>query len=149
MNLLATSLYLLIIASIHALWEIEIEGKCGWARKLPTFRINVFFRKLLGGKPLTGYHLYMLLIFQFLFHGIYLFIPFTWATECNLQATMSIYWILEDILWFIFNPHYTFRRFRRKQIEWHKRWLGPLPLSYWTGLLISTVLFLIGAHING
>ena len=56
-------LFLLWMACVHALWEIQIEGKSGWARKLPTFRVHIFFRHLLGGKALTGYHIYMLLLF--------------------------------------------------------------------------------------
>jgi hypothetical protein len=51
-------IFTLVLAIITALWEIQVEGKEGWAKQLPTFRINVFFRKLLGGKPLTGYHIF-------------------------------------------------------------------------------------------
>jgi len=46
--------YTIALAIIFALLEVQVEGKDGWCRNLPTFRINVFFRKILGGKPLTG-----------------------------------------------------------------------------------------------
>ena len=56
-------LFLMWLALVHASWEIQIEGKDGWARELPCWRLNVFFRKLLGGKALTGYHTWMMLLF--------------------------------------------------------------------------------------
>ena len=57
------SIYLYVIAMWLALFEIQIEGKYGWAEKLPCWRprANSFlyqtYRKLMNHKDLTGYHL--------------------------------------------------------------------------------------------
>ncbi len=142
--MLAFIFFLIITAFVHALWEVQIEGKDGWAAKLPTFRINVFFRKLLGGKELTGYHLYMLILFQLAFHAPCFFQHWSFGQELQLQAIFIWYFILEDVAWFIVNPHYTIKKFKKHQIEWHKRWIGPLPLSYWVSLLIGLLLFWLG-----
>ena len=82
-------IWMLILAYFHAKQETEIEGKAGWARHLPTFRINIFLTKLLLGKEITGYHIYMLLMFLVMFHLPYLFIPFTIKTELTIIGCMS------------------------------------------------------------
>lgn len=145
--ILNLSIYLIVVAIVHALLEIQVEGKTGgWARQLPTFRVNVFFRKLLGGKPLTGYHIFMLLLFQLIFHGAFIFIPFTIKSECILQGCFMWYFVIEDIAWFILNPYYTLARFKKHHIQWHKRWFMGLPYSYWFGGILGTILILLGVN---
>jgi hypothetical protein len=128
---------------LYALLEIQIEGKNGWARHLPTFRINVFFKKLLGGKPLTGYHIYMLLTFIVVFNAM-MHEEVSLKNEFNIIGYLSIFFVLEDMFWFILNPHYTLKRFIQKDIKWHKRWLFGLPISYWVGILIMSLMFYLG-----
>ncbi len=142
--MLAIVIYMIIAAFIHALWEVQIEGCKGWAKCLPTFKINVFFRKLLGGKPLTGYHLLMLILFQMIFHIPALFINWSFALETVTQGLFIWYFIIEDVAWFIVNPHFTLKRFKKHQIEWHKRWICGLPLSYWVSGTIGAILLLCG-----
>lgn len=137
-------IFTIILAVITALQEIQIEGRWGWAKLLPTFRINVFFRKLLGGKALTGYHIFLLLLFITVFHGLFINELGTWKIESTIFGLVSWFFVIEDVLWFIFNPHYTFKRFRKKTIEWHNRWFMGLPISYWWGMIIGTTLLLIG-----
>jgi len=140
--------FLTVLAYIHALWEIEIEGKEGWARKLPTWRRNTIFRKILGGKPLTGYHFWMIIIFLMGFHSIFLFQSWTLAKELTVIGTYFYYFLLEDVLWFVINPHYTIKKFLERKIEWHRRWIGILPVSYWFGLIIGGLFLLIGNYLN-
>ena len=45
-------------ALLFALVEIEIEGEHGWAAQLPTFHVGGPIPRLTG-KPLTGYHVFM------------------------------------------------------------------------------------------
>ena len=135
-------IYLLWMATIHALWEIQVEGKTGgWARHLPTFRINVFFNNLLGGKALTGYHLFMLILFITIFHGFFLFQEWTPKLELVIFGIGIIYFVVEDFLWFVLNKHYGIKRFRPGKIAWHNRWVLGLPISYWVGgIIVSTLL---------
>jgi hypothetical protein len=137
-------IFTLVLAIITALWEIQVEGKEGWAKQLPTFRINVFFRKLLGGKPLTGYHIFLLLIFIIVFHGLFINELGTWKVESTIFGLIFLFFVIEDVMWFTFNPHYTLKRFRKKQIEWHSRWFLGLPISYWYGTIIGTILLILG-----
>lgn len=138
-------IWVLILAIIHSLWEIQIEGReGGWARHLPTFRINIMLTKLLLGKELTGYHIYMCLLFVTIFHGILLFQTWSWKVEAQVFGLLSWYFIIEDFLWFFFNKHYTLRKFRPGKILWHKRWFLGLPYSYWWGGIIGTFLLIMG-----
>jgi hypothetical protein len=135
---------MLLLAYLHARQETEIEGKAGWARHLPTFRINIFIIKLLLNKELTGYHVFMLLMFLTIFHLPLIFIPFTLKTECIILGFMSFYFIIEDFLFFVVNPHFGLKNFKKGKISWHKRFLGFLPYSYWWGIIIGTVLLILG-----
>ena len=142
-------LFLIWLAYVHAKWEIQIEGKAGWARELPCWRLNVFFRKLLGGKALTGYHTWMMLLFFSFFHGIFIFLDWNIRIECLTIGFFLWYFVVEDFLWFIFNKHYGIRRFFDKRISWHKRWIGPLPLTYWIGIILGSILICIGLDLLG
>lgn len=137
-------LFTLILAFFTALEEIQIEGKDGWAAHLPTFRINVFFRKLLGGKSLTGYHIFLLLNHIIIFHGLFINELGTWKTEYKIFGLISFFFVLEDAIWFFMNKHYTIKKFLKKEIEWHKRWVFGLPLTYWWGMILGTFLLWMG-----
>lgn len=137
-------IFTIILAIITALWEIQVEGKEGWAKLLPTFRINVFFRKLLGGKPLTGYHIFLLSLFVTVFHGLFINELGSWKIEATIFGLVSWFFVIEDSLWFLFNPHYTWKKFRKQEIEWHNRWFIGLPISYWWGIILGTLLLIIG-----
>jgi len=136
--------YTIALAIIFALLEVQVEGKDGWCRNLPTFRINVFFRKILGGKPLTGYHIYLILFLIIVFHAMLHENPFSLQKEFQIFGLLCWFFILEDFCWFIFNPHYQLKRFLKKDIEWHKRWIWKLPSMYWWGGIIGTFLLILG-----
>jgi hypothetical protein len=139
-------LFLIACANVHALWEIQIESGQGWAKSLPCWRYNIFITKLLFGKEITGYHFWMMAMYQMAFHIPYLFINWSWKAEAITQGLFIYYFILEDILWFCWNPKYTIKKFHKHQIEWHKRWVFGLPLSYWMSAIIGGFLLLIGGR---
>ena len=137
---------LCILALVLALVEVEIEGPYGWAENLPTpYRVSGplarLFGFLLGGKPLTGYNLLMftatLIAFQ---------LPFAFGAEWTLARELALLaaWVswsaLWDCLWFLLNPAYGWRRFRRGNVWWHSRWFWRLPLDYWVAAVISLAL---------
>lgn len=144
--LIKSLLFIFVLAYLHARQETEIEGKAGWARHLPTFRINIFITKLFLAKELTGYHIFMLLMFLTIFHVPFIFIPFTLKMEFIILGLMSYYWIIEDFLFFVVNPHFGLKKFCKKYISWHKRWCiyNLIPVSYVTGIIIGTVLLILG-----
>jgi ribose/xylose/arabinose/galactoside ABC-type transport system permease subunit len=141
-------LYLWILSCIHALWEIEIEGDAGWAVHLPTWRRNKFWRVFLGGKPLTGYHFWMIVILLFGFHNIYLFLPWTISSEFATLGTLCFYLLVEDVMWFVLNPSYTIKKFLYKDIPWHKDWFGVLPTCYWIGIMLGTLFFILSVYLK-
>ncbi len=131
------------MAAVFAKVEIHIEGKDGWAASLPTWRIekhwllDVFF----GGRPLTGYHAWALPFSLLVFHFPLLFSwDWSWRLEARCLACLMLFWIIEDLLWFVLNPAWGWRRFNPAEVRWHKHWLFGLPTDYWTFAGIATAL---------
>jgi len=143
-DLVLRVLFLFGYALLFAAVEIEIEGPHGWAERLPTwFRITTPTARLYGlfmrGKPLTGYHAVMFVLPLWSFHiGFVSGVPWSWPAEA---ATLSAYmaWVITwDLLWFILNPRYGWRRFRKGEVWWHDRtWIGRFPIDYWASTVIS------------
>jgi hypothetical protein len=140
---------LFAFALLFAMVEIEIEGPHGWADKLPTwYRVTPWYARLLAavlsGKPATGYHLMMLPIPVVSFHlGLAFGLPWTWALEARLLAAYLVFNVVWDLLWFLLNPHFGWKRFKKGGVWWHdKLWVGPFPIDYWNGFALS---FLIAA----
>ena len=134
------------LAFVFAAVEIEIERKYGWAERAPTwFRTTGVAARIYGlamsGKPLTGYHLWMFLLSVMIFH-----IPFASGVEWSWQAeftALSIYlaWApLWDFMWFVLNPHWGLKNFKKDRVWWHaKSWwvFGLFPADYPVSWLIS------------
>lgn len=139
-------LFVPLAAFMWAKMEIEIEGRHGWAAKLPTWRIkkHILLDIFMGGRPLTGYHAWA---FAFVFGVFHL--PFFWAGawswrgECHVEAATLVFWVIEDFLWFVLNPHYGWSRYHRKEIWWHKHWLLGLPVDYWVMSCLGLLLFMV------
>ena len=138
-------IYMIVLAVILALWEIQIEGKNGWAGNLPCWRIRKkWIVKILGGRPLTGYHFFMITFLTFMIHLPIFFTVWSWRLECLLLGFLIGLLPIEDFLWFVLNPHYRLKNFKRGKIWWHQRWWGPVPDFFWIGGLIAGLLFYFG-----
>ncbi|HEV3026540.1 MAG TPA: hypothetical protein VG457_03155 [Planctomycetota bacterium] len=138
---LAMGIYFFAIAYVLAQLEIQIEGPHGWAEKLPTWRWDSPAVLRWAGKPITGYHFY-LLTFILLFIHLPL-ISQGWSVEREGE-TMSLFFLLAvfwDFLWFVCNPHFGLARFNAAGVWWFKKWVLGLPASYFTGLLLSAVAY--------
>lgn len=114
--------------------EINIEGAQGWAASLPTWRVeNRWTRSFLGGKPLTGYHVYMFATLLFLCHMPYftgLASP-TVAIEARVMSFFIFFCLLDDFLWFALNPAYGLAKFNAEAIWWHRSsWWVFAPRDY-------------------
>ena len=99
--------------------EIEIEGAYGWAERLPTWylkrgSVGAVYGLAMSGRPLTGYH-----VFAFVIPLLVLHLPFVSGIDWSLAGelvTIGTYFALAvvwDYLWFVLNPAYTVRRFRK------------------------------------
>jgi len=137
------------LALLMAAVEIEIEGAYGWAQNLPTpYRVSGpvarAFAAVLGGKPLTGYNLLMFSATLVAFHLPFAFgAPWSAVAELGVLAAWISWSALWDFLWFLLNPVYGWRRFRRGSVWWHARWLWRLPLDYWVAAAASLALALV------
>jgi hypothetical protein len=137
--------FMVFMAAVLALWEIQIEGKEGWAANLPAWRVEKgWVLKLTGGRPLTGYHLLMTVFLIAVVHLPLFFAPWSWRLESALLGFYLGMVLLEDFFWFVFNPHYGIKSFRKGKIWWHKSWWGPLPSFYWVLLVILAALMYFG-----
>lgn len=135
----------LILAFLTAHMEINIEGKYGWAQKLPTWRVsNRFTSAILSGSPLTGYHFWFFFAFFTLFHvSLFLGIPWTPVLEIQILMAFFIFLLCEDFLWFLINPAYGIKRFREKYVPWHKQWFLGVPIGYYKALITISCLYYI------
>jgi len=68
----------------------------------------------------------------------------SWRLESLLLGFYAGMVFLEDFLWFVLNPHYGIKNFRKGKIWWHKPWWGPVPALYWFLLVIVIVLIYFG-----
>jgi hypothetical protein len=127
MPALGLMVYVLFLALILALWEIQIEGKNGWAEKLPCWRNE---RSSVGGRPLTGYHIFLALFVITFIHITFLFVRWNIIRELFTAGLIIELFLAEDFLWFALNPDYGVRKFRKGEIWWHKAWIGPVPSMY-------------------
>lgn len=137
-------LYIIILAIIVAMLEINIEGRNGWAKNLPvTFKTRRF---KIDGKPLTGYHFYLFLLFIHVFHAVFIFTQWSLAKEFLLWGYYFLFFVFEDFFWFLLHKNYGIKRFKKHQIEWHKNWFLLLPVVYWQMIIISIVFLILGGY---
>ncbi len=142
-------IFLVLVSVIAANLEIQIEGKDGWAGKLPTWRMkNKIVSFFFGQYELTGYTLYMNLFVLCFLHFPFVFdLYWNLASELRVLSFFLFFWLLEDFLWFVFNPHYGIKKFNKGNISWHQSWFLGLPTPYYKfffgGLLLLVASYLI------
>ena len=124
----------LALAVFFAQVEIQIEGAAGWGADLPTWRIedhwllDLFF----GGRPMTGYHAWVLPFIFLIFHfGFVLTQRWSRWLEARALASVILFWVAEDFIWFVLNPAFGLARFDAGNVSWHKNWFLGAPVDYW------------------
>jgi hypothetical protein len=157
MHVLADSLFLFGLAVVFAVIEIEAEGKYGWAEKLPTwYRVNGTAAKIwniANPRPLTGYHLAMLPLPIMIF--LYPMVENSSLTFAGFFAGAAAYfaWLtVWDFCWFVLNPHYGVKRFRKENIWWFSKepWLfRRIPFSYIASWTVSIAAAVVSGWIDG
>ena len=128
--------FIFLISIFYSLIEIEIEGKDGWMVKIPTPKFFKF-----GDKEMTLYHIYMLvlIIISVTFQNK---MNFTLPSFLYSASNVLLFLFLEDIIWFILNPHFTINKYKKENICWHAKqpWILGMPLHNYT---ISIIVLLI------
>jgi hypothetical protein len=135
---------LLIVAStLFALLEIQIEGKYGWAQKLPTWRIQSKYFKFILSHEITGYHIFMFSMILVLLHVGLILNGWTLRGELIIISFYLLMTMFEDFLWFIFNPHYGIEKFNPKYVKWHTKWFLNFPVDYWIYIPIGILTYVV------
>ena len=151
LSLWITNIYIFVLALTLAVLEIQIEGREGWAKNLPTWRPRpdsrtaVIFSKIMSGRETTGYHITMFAFVFLIFYFPYAF-GIIFLTPANFLATLSLFFlfiVLWDFLWFVLNPHYPLKNFKKEHIWWHKKWLLGLPRDYYFSTSLSLLMALL------
>jgi hypothetical protein len=143
------ALYFFAIAFVLAQLEIQIEGPDGWAAKLPTWRWQSPAVLRWAGKPITGYHVFLLLFILLFIHFPMMTAGFSWERESETLSLFCLLAVFWDFLWFACNPHFGLARFRPDQVWWFKSWFLGLPTSYFSGLVTSAAIYAAGAFLPG
>jgi hypothetical protein len=89
--------------------------------------LKLFF----GGRPITGYHVFA---FSFMFSVFHLPLAltghFAWRIEARILGSLMLFWILEDLLWFVLNPAFGFAKLTPQHVPWHPHWFCGVPVDY-------------------
>jgi hypothetical protein len=145
---LALGAYLFLIALALAHLEIQIEGPHGWAEKLPTWRWDGPGVRRWLGKPVTGYHLYLMTVIILLLH-LPQFYAGSWEREADLLAMFFLLTVTWDLLWFACNRHFGLARFRKGEVWWFPTWALGVPRPYLMAIALSLVAALAPALWTG
>jgi hypothetical protein len=137
--------YTYVSAALYALMEIEIEGRYGWCKKLPTFTIqsgpfkNFTFYHLIMTAIVFLTNMYPLCLLQF--GGNSLSSP-SYVTSLMVNIfNLTLWFGVEDFLWFVLNPYYTLKRYKRDQIPWHSWEPWPFGIAAHNYFSFALMLF--------
>lgn len=133
--------YLFAIAFLLAILEIQIEGKHGWAERLPTWRWDSPLIRKWAGKPITGYHVCLVSLILLFVHLPVFEGRWTWTKEAETLSFFFLLAVFWDFLWFVCNPHYGWSKFRAGEVWWFPKWWGRFPVPYYYSVAISGVLW--------
>lgn len=147
MRLVFYFIYTILVALALAAWEIQIEGKDGWAAKLPCWRKNEGTLVKIFGLPITGYHVFLVINLLLLVHlPIFFASGWTGRNELAVLGFFLLMITLEDFFWFVLNPAFGVKNFKKSNpnIWWHKRWFLGLPTWYWLIFPAGIILIWLG-----
>jgi len=123
--------FVLIFATLWAWMEVEIEGKYGWAQKLPTS--CAFW-------GWTWYHVSMNFIVLIVLYRSLRCVQFEqgWTSLVCFALYTVAWFVVEDVLWFTFNPSYGIKRYTVADIPWHasKPWFAGTFVYNWVVLSV-------------
>jgi len=135
--------YVVVLGFFFAKVEIQIEGSAGWATSLPTWRIeqHLLLTLFWGGRAMTGYHAWVFTFIALLFHFPMVMVgELSWLLEARVLASIMLFWVIEDFLWFVLNPDFGFSKFSPEHAFWHKNWVMGAPVEYWVATALGLAL---------
>jgi hypothetical protein len=139
-------IYTACVGIVLGYFEIQIEGKNGWARKLPCWRKENGWvvKNIMGGRPLTSYHISLISLLTMILHSSFFLILWNWQSELFVLGLLLELLLFDDFFWFAINPHFGLKKFKKEEIWWHKHWIGPVPDFYIYLVIICAIFFYLG-----
>jgi uncharacterized membrane protein len=145
-GIVINGIFWFLFAISLAILEIHIEGKDGWAKNIPTWYRKTGIGKIFGifmhKKPMTGYHVTLMFFLFLIFHAHY-FQGCEWNIQkefstLGLLLTIFVVW---DYLWFVFNPYFGYKNFRKEKIWWHatSKWFLGFPSDFYSNIFIALI----------
>ena len=128
------AIFVFSYATLYSLLEIELEAKEGWCKNLPT-------PVVLGN--FTLYHVLMNIIVIITILKVYVK-DITSIQDLALGIYYIAAWFLiEDFMWFVLNPHFTLAKYKKEEIWWHARrpWYFGIPEHNYVGILVMCVCY--------
>lgn len=150
--------FLLIVSLVVALIEIAIEGEHSGAEKNPIWKpdpdswlAKLYSKAVMSGKSLTGYHIIVFGLVLIILHLPFSLIEWSGIKELEVVSCYLLVAMVWDFLWYVWNKYYGIRTFGpdNPKIQWHKRWIGRVPVDYPKGLAASLFLVLIAVFFAG
>jgi hypothetical protein len=102
-------------------------------------------KNILGGRPLTSYHMALISFLITILHSFFFLIPWNWQSELFVLGYLIELLLFDDFFWFVLNPNFRLKKFKKEEIWWHKKWIGPVPDFYVYSFIICAIFFYLGS----
>jgi len=143
-SLILLSVYVFLLCVLLAELEIQIEGSAGWASDLPTWRItDPAVTWLFAGRPVTGYHVFLVLFLVTVLHFPLLFAKASIEQESKILWSLVVVAVVWDFLWFALNPSYGITRYSARHVWWFRAWFLGFPVEYFVGIAVSFIFWML------
>jgi hypothetical protein len=139
-------IYAVFLGLALAFLEVQIEGKYGWAEKLPCWRKEngLIVEKILGGRSLTSYHIALFIFASLMIHLPFFLISWNFRAELVILGLLLELFLFDDFFWFLINPNFGLKKFTKSEVRWHKKWIGPVPEFYIYFTITAAIFFYFG-----
>jgi hypothetical protein len=114
--------FVILLSIILGYLEIQIEGKYGWAKNLPTWSYNM------KGFVWTGYHISLWLFLILIVHIPFIFCKWTRVKECFVLSFLVLILLMEDAFWFLLNKNFC------GDDHWRQPKFGIFPRFFFIGV---------------
>ena len=112
-----------------------VDENSGFGKNFPCkkWKLKGILNKITGERPyFTEYHIWMTIFLLSIFHWPLWFTCWElWRMELFMLGVFWIFLVIEDFLWFVFNPYFGLKRFKPEHIWWHTKWIWKAPDFYW------------------
>ncbi len=139
-----------VLGAILGQLEIQILGTQGWASGLPVtivMKDNIFLDFLCAGRPLTSYHMWLLVFLTVMVHlPAALIGGWNLKLEARALGCLGLIWIVRDVWWFLANPTIGWAGIDPVRAPWIKKWLMGFP-SDWIIIIPISIGFIVWSYI--